>query len=326
MTIFLFQIVMAISIFYCLNWVGRHSSHLGYETPSLFDSANGSIALNFVIRAFAPTVLIIILSSFAIKAGFENLTLNIHYAVYFYFALRVAYVVLWGRSYIVSWSKIAFQILVGCYSAYWAYQALIQPRNPLFPDLNTIGNELWLAIAAFLYAMINGLEAPSEPPVRRTNAYIASRYRYFSKIYGASIVGKMRDEILELLLFSILIVENYNRPRIYRLLENIAPTSRPKTLGVAQVRSDIPISDLESVEMARKMIDSSFGHAMSKPEDFKTMGALLNQVISDYNKDDNYIDYVLSVATVIAARIEPKYATRWDNIWSEELVSLTAQG
>jgi hypothetical protein len=313
------QALLALGIFFCLNWIGRHSSHLGYETPSLFDSANGSVALNFIIRTFAPVIITIIISSLMIKFGMGILTDNIHQAVYVYFGLRVGYVVLWGRGRIVSWPKIAFQIIVGCYSAWWAYDALIKPQDPLFPDLNTIGNELWLAIAAFVYAMINGLETSPDPSTRRTNAYIFARYRMLSKKYGHLISGKMTDIILEPVLYAILVVEDYNRPGIVRWVERLWPSRKPKTLGIAQIKSLQSITDLQSVELARDRINDSFQSIKKGSDKVSSMGGLLNEVIGSYNKDINYIEYVWSIAEVISVRVETSYAMRWKSLWDEEL-------
>jgi hypothetical protein len=225
----LVQLALALAIFFGLNWVGRHSAHLGYETPSLFDGANGSIALNFVIRSFAPTVIMIIVASAVIKIGFPNLTTDIYRGIIAYFIIRICYIILWNRALIVSWPKIIFQCIAGIGSAVWAYHSLILPRDPLFPDVNTIGNELWLAIAAFIYAMVNGIEAPTEPSTRRTNLYIRESFRQIKGQYGHLIIGKMQHRVLELAFFSLLVFENYNRPKFARFWERILPTAKTKT-------------------------------------------------------------------------------------------------
>jgi hypothetical protein len=290
---------------------------LGYETPSLFDSANGSIALNFIIRAFAPTVMMIIASSILIQINLADLTHNIYRAIIFYFLIRVSYIVLWSRSLIVSWPKILFQCAAGIGSAVWAYHLLVVPRDPLFPDVSTIGNELWLAIAAFLYAMVNSLEAPKEPSTRRTNRYILMSYRNIRAQFGDLIAGQMQHNVLELAFFSILIFENYNRPSFARFWERILPTARSKTYGIAQVRSDVPLSDRQSVERAKDILNQSYGTLVTADPSTDGQWAAIREVIVLYNKDELYASSVYDIMDTVSARIETVYRPAFDKMWSE---------
>lgn len=317
MALVLVQIVLALAIFFGLNWVGKHSAHLGYETPSLFDSANGSIALNFIIRSFAPTVIMIIAASILIQFDRSDLTLNIYRAVIFYFAIRVAYVVLWNRSLIVSWPKIIFQCAAGIGSAIWVYNSLVIPKNPLFPDVSTIGNELWLAIAAFIYAMVNGLEAPKEPSTRRTNLYISKSYRKIRSQFGELIAGKMQHQTLELAFYSILIFENYNRPRFARFWERVLPTASAKTYGIAQVRSDTPLSDQQSVEQARDVLNQNYAALLASDTTLDGKWELVRQVVVLYNKDSFYADSVYDIMDIVSARVESSYKLAFDNMCGE---------
>ncbi len=317
MIYFTVQLVLALAIFFGLNWIGRHSSHLGYETPSLFDSANGSIALNFIIRAFAPTVMMIIASSVLIQINQAGLTQNIYRAIILYFLIRVAYIVLWNRSLIVSWPKILFQCAAGIGSAVWAYDSLVVPRDPLFPDVNTIGNELWLAIAAFLYAMVNTLEAPKEPSTRRTNRYILVSYRNIRAQFGDLIVGKMQHNALELAFFSILIFENYNRPSFARFWERNLPTGRSKTYGIAQVRSAVPLSDRQSVERAKDILNQSYSTLVTADPSITGQWTAIREAIVLYNKDGLYAGNVYDIMDTVSARIETVYRPVFDKMWSE---------
>jgi hypothetical protein len=317
MLLFLAQIILAFTIFFGLNWVGKHSAHLGYETPSLFDSANGSIALNFIIRSLAPTVIMIIAASILIQFNKSDLTLNIYRAVIFYFAIRVAYVVLWNRSRIVSWPKIIFQCVVGIGSAIWAYNSLVIPKDPLFPDVSTIGNELWLAIAAFIYAMVNGLEAPKEPSTRRTNYYISESYSSIHSQFGELIAGKMLHRSLELAFYSVLIFENYNRPRFARFWERVLPTANARTYGIAQVISDTPLTDQQSVERARDVLNQSYVTLLASDTALDGKWELLRQVIVLYNKDSSYAGNVYDIMDIVSARVETSYKPVFDKMWNE---------
>jgi hypothetical protein len=126
-------------------------------------------------------------------------------------------------------------------AAWLAYKHLILPNRSLLPDLDQLGNELWIAILVFLYAVANKIPTRSGPRVGQSNDYVTSRYRDFSARYS-SIIDRLvgGDTLLELTVYSVLVYEDYCRPKPVRFAERIL---KRKTTGVMQVRSDSPLSD-----------------------------------------------------------------------------------
>lgn len=310
------QISAAITLFFVINWLGERTSNLGYQSISLFESRNESIALNFIIRTFSPTVTMIVISALLISYAEKYYTNNIYLLSVYYFLLRVAYIFLFGKFYLVRWSKVVFQSAVGVLIAFWAYKELVVPGKPLIPDMTTIGNELWVVIAAFIYTAVNGIETSSAPSARRKNRYIAIRYDEFRKAYGELIYDKFSNKLLELTIFSIMIYEDYNRPKFVRFFERTIFSHISKSTGLMQISSDSILSDYESVELAISQLSESFKKESSLKKD-EDPYYIIRRVIRNYNKDSDYISDVLSVMEVMAKRIDESYKDSYDSLFSE---------
>lgn len=88
------------------------------------------------------------------------------------------------------------------------------------------------------------------------------------------------------ILFSILVIENLNRPELFRFFENILikfPGIK-LTLGIAQVYSDKPISNSESIEIRFDQVSDYFDSGMPIEEIFKNV-----------NQSPEYIDEALRI-------------------------------
>jgi hypothetical protein len=146
---------LAILLFFAVNWIGSHAVDFGYSSTTLFEEPNESVALNFFIRALSPAVFIIVVSSAFVALGRPELRIGILAVAPYYYVLRAAVIFLLNRQRLISWPRYIVHALVGVGAAYLAYQHLIIPNESLIPDLKTAGNELWLAIFAFLSALIH---------------------------------------------------------------------------------------------------------------------------------------------------------------------------
>jgi hypothetical protein len=61
--IILVQILLGITLFFTINWIGKHSYAIGYMEISMFLRTEEAPALNFLIRVLTPIVFIIIVSA-----------------------------------------------------------------------------------------------------------------------------------------------------------------------------------------------------------------------------------------------------------------------
>jgi hypothetical protein len=155
-----FHLVLAVVLLFLVNWIGQNAIDFGYVSTSLFEEPNESVALNFFIRVLFPAVFITLVSSAAVAAGKPDLRLGIVNVVIYYYLLRATVVVFLNRHRVISWLRFFLHTAAGVVFAELAYEYLILPNRSLLPDLETAGNELWLALLAFLYVVANKVKTP----------------------------------------------------------------------------------------------------------------------------------------------------------------------
>lgn len=305
--------VLALILFFLVNWIGKHAIDFGYVSTSLFEEPNESIALNFFIRALSPAVFIIIVSSAAVAVDRPELRLGIINVVPYYYVLRAVVIFLFNRHRLISWPRYIGHSIFGIAFAALAYNYLILPNLSLIPDLETAGNELWLALLAFLYAVANKITLSGGPGARRRNAFINSHYAAARARFGEQIDSKVSDKLLKLVVYSVLVYEDYCRPPVVRTLERLAVWKKRRTTGVMQVAADEVLTDVESVNRGLDILLVSW-------ESYSTEEHLLSRVrlsISDYNKDTDYIQRVQEVMEILAKRTDPSFEAAYDSIWND---------
>ena len=305
------HIALAILLFFLVNSIGKHAEEFGYATSALFEQKTENAALNLFIRALAPTVFIIILSAALVAAGRADWRNDIFLVAVYYYLFRALFVVLWGRTRLVRWSRFFGTSILGMGAAWLAYTHLILPNRSLLPDLDQLGNELWIAILVFLYAVANKIPTRSGPRVGQSNDYVTSRYRDFAARYS-SIIDRLvgGDTLLELTVYSVLVYEDYCRPKPVRFVERLL---KRKTTGVMQVRSDRPLSDSESVELGTQILCEAWtAHSHEESPYSQVHNTLLT-----YNRDTGYASRVFEVMEIIAKRSDRRFEDIYDRLYDQ---------
>ncbi|WP_133178018.1 hypothetical protein [Rhizobium rhizogenes] len=303
------HIILALVLFQLVNWIGEHATDFGYSSTTLFEEPNESLALNFFIRALAPAVFMLTLSAAAVAADHANLRIGIYWIAIYYYALRVIYIVAMNMHRLVSWPRFAIHAGVGLAAAWLVYQNLILPSRSLLPNLDTAGNELWLAIFAFLYAAANKVTVSGGPGARRRNDFIRRGYNRAELSYGTLINDKISDDKLQLITYAILIYENYCRPPSVRTLERLCFWKQHRTTGVMQVASSTALSDEESVKLGAQKLSASWQRLAEESLYDRTVST-----VTEYNKDSDYLLRVLEVMEIIAKRGAPRFLPAYNAI------------
>ena len=303
------HIILALALFQLVNWIGEHATDFGYASTTLFEEPNESLALNFFIRALAPAVFMVALSAAAVATGYADLRVGIYWIAIYYYALRVIFIFAMNMHRLVSWPRFVFHSGVGLAVAWLVYHALILPNRSLLPNLDTAGNELWLAIFAFLYAAANKVKISGGPGTRRRNAFIKRSYEWAESSYGALVSERISDEKLQLVTYSILIYEEYCRPPSVRLLERLCFWKRERTTGIMQVTSSNALTDAESVQLGAQKLAASWQSFAGKNLYDRTLST-----ITDYNKDSDYTYRVLEVMEILAKRAAPRFLPAYNAI------------
>ncbi len=318
MITFLLHVALAVVLFYLINWIGRHSSGLGYMQLTLFVRPDEAPAFNFLLRAVAPAVYVILAAAVLYTARLDQIVGHIWRVAAYYYFFRLAYNVALGRALLMNWALFLFQAAFGTLAAYLAYKQLILPKQPLFPDVTTVGNELWIAIALFIYATLNNVRTSSGASARRKNRYLADRVAELRRSYSSLIVGQFSKRYLELVVYAILIHENFNRPPAIRWLERAVFPLWSRTLGVMQVQTNRRISDAESVAMGVAQLRRLFEQTQAELEPADHLlpeGILLQRIVAKYNRDDAYVAAVSELARTLALQVATEYRVDYERLW-----------
>lgn len=298
-------------LFFTVNWIGRHAVDFGYSSMTLFEDSNESVALNFFLRAMSPAVFTIILSAIATALKHPEFRIGVFKIAIYYYVIRFIIIFLLNRQRLVSWPKFFGHAFIGIALSGIAYRYLIIPGYSLLPNIETAGNELWLAILAFLYAVANKVPMPGGPGARRRNRFVAYHYELMRRKYGSIIDNKIRSKHLKVLVYSVLIYEDYARPPAIRKIERTMFWKSKRTTGIMQVSSINSLSDEESVFEGLKRLYESWRKHSSE----QNLHARAHFTIAEYNADNDYISRVWSVAEILAIRVEPRFRQAYDEFF-----------
>ncbi|HIR59787.1 MAG TPA: hypothetical protein IAB38_07025 [Candidatus Onthousia excrementipullorum] len=105
-------------------------------------------------------------------------------------------------------------------------------------------------------------------------------------------IVKTKNKKIKLLTYSIMIYENYNRPIVIRVFENIKFfITGQASLGIMQVTTQKFITNKESVKMGYKIIKDNYFSIRKKMK----LENKLKKVIFMYNKTNKYVEEVLYI-------------------------------
>jgi hypothetical protein len=220
--------------------------------------------------------------------------MNIYLVNIYYIIFRLFFNIITNRGKLLDWYRQALYWSTIILISYFVYDKIIRVKENILPDFTTIANELWIIILIFVFQLTNNIRFSQNGTVRRKENYLKSRYEHFKKLYGALIKDITKNEVLESVTYAILIYEDFNRPKIIRIIENLKHrfSNESHTLGVMQVRSDTLINDKESVILGtNKIVDSYNTYVRENTvegEEIYEYSALYC-IISEYNVGSEYL-------------------------------------
>ncbi len=197
------------------------------------------------------------------------------------------------------------------------YQNFLSSVTDLLPDFSQIKNEVWLLILFFIYQVANGFDvkystnAIQETTIAylpellpRKRRYIVRKFRSLRRVYEPvidSISGS--DNEFRILVLSILIFENFNRPYVVRIVENLwfrtFGKSKIGTTGIMQTKSTTVLSDIESVRLGAIELYGAYQSfkAQETTQDYGRNS--MRRTIKRHCKDKTYIRQILFICKAI---------------------------
>ncbi|MCE1226871.1 MAG: hypothetical protein LWW87_10355 [Geobacteraceae bacterium] len=300
----LFYTALALSLFLIVNWIGRGSVAIGYNSMELLPTSDDAPALNVSIRVATPIVFTIIAATLLYEIGWGIFVAKIYIVAIIYVVFRWIFNIAYGRRLLVNWPK---EIVLGfvIIALNWIVtQHVLKNRTSLLPDHSNFISELWVLICLYLYNIINRIHIGEGQGIQRKYKHILSKANRFLKIYGGLISANTNNDKLKAIILAVMIYEDFNRPRIARGLENvIGKLGMAKTFGLMQVNSSQPISDWESVELGIKKIIAAWEREKLVIHSYNAEYNTSVGIISDYNADNDYISEVTEIADIVESRL-----------------------
>lgn len=335
MNVILLHIILSIILFFIVNWIGKHSFSVGYMQISMFQKVEEAPAFNYIYRILSPTVYIIILSVIFYKFSLDDFVFKIYFISIYYIVFRLLFNLITNRGRLINWIRQIITDIAIILLSYLSYNSIIINRENLIPDFSTFSEELWIIIAIFIYQVFNKVNLSSNSTIKRKNKYIKNRILKFKKEYDTIIREKVNNERIIALIYSIIIYEDFNRPKVIRLLENIVHkiTNKPHTLGVMQVYSKKIVSDIESVKLGTDKIINCYNRLPVIFQKIKEEREIENdelldnigidikkfnqnrkisqweierELLKDYNPDNNYIHEVSELVDIVCGILNCK--------------------
>lgn len=320
--IILTHVVLAVFLFYLINWIGKRSTGMGYMQLSLEIQDDTAPAFNYLFKVLAPVVFIVLAAFVFQKLELHIFCKNIYLIVVYYWVFRLLVVAFLGHLRLQDWTVQIIYWVSSIGISLWAYYSIIDKLETILPSAQSLIEELWLLIILFIYSILNKLKSFRDKTLRRKNNYIDLKYKEFHHRYGDIIDSTFKSDFLRALTFSIMIYENYNRPPGARLIERAIyrRSTKKHTYGIMQVMSNHVLTDKESITLGMEKIQkdchSSFEGEGERLENV-SIGSIIWDVAKSYNKGE---DYENEVHHIFNRLNETVYRNIPDQIKESELI------
>lgn len=179
------------------------------------------------------------------------------------------------------------------------------------PSPSGISDNLWSSllassmVALYISAINRNKNARSIDADKSRSAqisYIINSYSSLAAKYGETIeAASAKQKTSRSLLYSVLIYENMNRPKWLRRIENttVRLTGLELSVGIAQVKSKVPVTDEESIILASKLLSNTA--QPSQPIDSSMLSRdAVHKKVGEYNKGPYYMKQLKIILDALA--------------------------
>lgn len=242
-----------------------------------------NLGYNLFYRILSPTIFISLATLVLYKIGLPHLTKNIWLVPAYFWAINLITLILMRRFPLVN--KLLYLVIhiSSIAIAFWVYDnALKYGPSAILPDPGNFRTEWWFIFFAYVYSLLNNFNPNYNAETQRRNKFISNRFKSLSKKYNRLLKKEFRNsKFLFKMFYSIMLVEDINRPPAARLLEKILfPFGFIKTTGIMQVTSDKLLTDSQSISKAQDIVLKSYKkHAPLTTYEYE----LVTKIAQDYN-------------------------------------------
>lgn len=228
-----------------------------------------------------PSIYIVIIS-----ALIPSVSSNIFLIVVFEIFIRNFYVTnIVNQENDISKGAFLIECILTIGLSLFTYNYFISKVNTVIPDPEEIKGFIWFLIILYiagLYNMTTKDKAFKAKAKKKTlkNEKVIMQYARFKNLYFDSIRSK--SEVINNLVYAIMINEEYKNPTTYRKLkENVnAILRREYTYGIMQEKSPYRVSDRVSIDNAVKNFEKTLKNTILKEKE------QLDKLLTSYNEED----------------------------------------
>lgn len=317
--VLLFTISNGLVLFILMQILGVPISNLAvlevkYDIFS-FSNDQTTSGINIGYNFLLANIYILFLYELPISIGHKS---TLYLIVVCYLIIRYLFIIIILDRFSLLNAKYELALIVlTLFGTYIVHANIIEKNISMRIPIKEFKNEILLLLILFLYDVLkNGLVRMFEnrDTTTRRKKYIRSKYSFFNNKYGALFSNAIKEdpqvEFFDvtskqkfiLLIYSILIYENFSRPKPYRMIENILArfTSKNYSTGLMQVQSNIPLNDESSIILGMSILKQFFLKYYNSESDHwvENVAKEYNPSVSDqYAKEIRFIYRELSQYT-----------------------------
>lgn len=262
----LFSVIEYILLYLITNWiciVNYEYASLKYTAFRFSTTKDSPTGLNMLLKVFFPPSYIVVLSGILYELEYEGFVNNIFIVTVIYYLIKwLICIFVLNRRQLINWGNefLCFGLSLGL--SFGVYKYFISKTENIFISFEQLRDGIWMAIISFFFGIFITF-------IYNQAKLNLSRQRYNVKKYINKQYKKLSDRFSDLietdnvqlknLTYSIMIYENYNRPKIIRFFEYIKfYITGFASLGVMQVSTEKYINDEESVERGYAIIKEEY--------------------------------------------------------------------
>lgn len=248
--------------------------------------------ISVIQKILMPVVYMIILAGLC-----NEIKANIYLVVIFEVILHDFYINnIVNKDILVNKKEYFINSLISIILSIFIYDYYIIKVDSILPLPSEFRSLLWFLIVIFIYGLFkervtrvdNGNKTSF---IDRKKEYVVVMYAKFKNKYYKII--KSKEMIINRLVYSIMIYENYKKPIIYRKLsgfKNKFSNKEDNKFGIMQVESNKEIDDEKSVKLSINKLEKSYSKLDSKIKEKDIIISLLSEKYSDNTYINDIVD------------------------------------
>lgn len=308
----LFILINSFVLFLIMQLLGVPISNLvnlkqKYDTFS-FSNDKTTSGINIIYNIFLPNIYILCLNEINYTKPYVN---YLYLIVIGYLLIR--YIVIFfilQRGTLLNFRYEFTLIFFVVFGTYMVFNKIIKVGISLMVPIKEFKNEIMLLLILFLYDIFKkGLVIIFEnrDVSSKRIIYIRKEYSVLFNKYADYITNNIDDNLKKnkknkkkyrkflLLTYSIMIYENFSRPKIYRSIEFIASnySSKKFSTGIMQVQSRNPYNDKDSIVEGIRILEGYFNEV----DNYENEGKWVIEIADKYNqsKNNQYANEILYI-------------------------------